>query len=205
MTPSNGTALVERPAYTVTLPAVALSSVLLLSTGHQAAIPELVNGTHIACVIGPIAALTDKPILASSISAMLTEIRSNFQLNSSELAQILGISRPTLYAWSSETAAPRATRVRRIKMLRDASASWRAMIGDHTDAVSQRFGDRPQLLEILSAADVDDTRTLENLGELAMARHGAQIVESTAERLRRLGFGEKSAAQQSRTLEDHGW
>lgn len=203
MTLSNGTILVERQSPGLTLPAVTLSSILLTSTGYGTAMPPFVNGTHIACAIGPISGLMN-PILASSLSAMLTDIRSNFQLNNSELAQIFGVSRPTLYAWSSETTAPRAAHARRLKMLRDASISWREMIGDRTETVAQRFGDKPQLLDILSAADDDGAGILNRLRGLATARHGAERVESVAERLVRLGFGTQSAAEQSRALEDHG-
>ena len=163
------------------------------------------NGTHIACTVGPISGLMQNPVVASSLSAMLTDIRSNFQLNNSELAQIFHVSRPTIYAWSSETTAPRATHARRLKMLRDASISWREMIGDRTQPVAQRFGDKPQLLDILSTDDVEGVGTFNRLREVAMARHGTQRVESIAERLRKLGFGTQSAAEQSQALEDHGW
>lgn len=202
---SNGTTLVERQGPGLTLPAVALSSVLLTSTGYGPAVPPSVNGTQIACAIGPISCLMHNPVVASSLSAMLTDIRSNFQLNNSELAQIFRVSRPTLYAWSAETTTPRATHARRLQMLRDASISWREMIGDRTETVAQRFGDKPQLLEILSTTDVEGADTLNRLRGVAMARHGTQRVESIAERLRKVGFGAQSAAEQSRALEDHGW
>jgi hypothetical protein len=204
MKPSNGTTLVERQGPAITLPAVALSSALLTSTGYGTAIPPFVNGTHNAWTVVTISRLMS-PVAASSLSAMLTDIRSNFQLNNSELALIFRVSRPTLYSWSSETAAPRAANARRAKVLRDASILWREMIGDRTETVSQRFGDRPQLLDILIAAEDEGAAVLESLRELAMARHGSQRVESIAERLHGLGFGSQSAAQQSRALEDHGW
>ncbi len=203
MQPPNGTTLEERQVPTLTLPAAVLASILFTSTGHQTALPLSLNGTNIACAVGPISGLVHNAMVASSLSAMLTDIRSNFQLNASELAQILGVSRPTLYAWSSEATSPRAANVRRLQILRDASISWREMIGDHTDSVAQRFGDKPQLLDILRAAEAEGA--INRLQDLATARHGTQRVESTAERLRNLGFGTQSPAELSRALEDHGW
>ncbi len=206
----NGTVLVQRQqpaeqssAVDFTLRAATLT-VLLASTGLTNAPLPGINGTHTAqfCTqtIAPAVAIE-----AASLRALLGEIRSNFQLNATELALILGVSRPTLYSWSSQKSEPRPSHIRRLKALRETSVYWREMIGDHIDTVAQRFDDKEQLLELLSVPSLSIATTLPGLVNIATKRATVPRTASLADRLKELGFASQSVAEQSRALESSGW
>lgn len=58
-----------------------------------------------------------KHIQATSIPAQLAAIQQFFGLTKSDLARILHITRPALYAWFDETSEPNAENARRIQSL----------------------------------------------------------------------------------------
>ncbi|MDQ2664226.1 MAG: helix-turn-helix domain-containing protein [Candidatus Eremiobacteraeota bacterium] len=188
----------------LTIPAITLTSLLFISTGLTAP-PPITNGTHTIQLFSVEAIAPEIAIEASSLRSILNEIRSNFQLNASELARVIGVSRPTLYAWSSEASQPRAEHIRRLWALRELSICWREMIGDRSDTIAQRFDDKPQLLATLSMPNVDGRKAFEKLLAMANARRATPCAPSLADRLRQLGFAEESVAEQARTLESQGW
>jgi DNA-binding transcriptional regulator YiaG len=186
-----------------TLRAVTLTA-LLAGTGFTNAPLPAINGTYTAQFCTQIIA-PEVAIEAASLRALLGEIRSNFQLNATELALILDVSRPTLYSWSSEKSKPRPSHIRRLKALREASVYWREMIGDRTDTVAQRFDDKEQLVELLSAPTLSITTALPRLVNIAKTRVAVPRTASLADRLKELGFANQSVAEQSRALEGNGW
>ena len=208
MTSPNCTALAQRQqssASDLTVPAITLTSLLLASTGFATPPLAAINGTHTVQLFCSQAVAPEIAIEASSLRSILNEIRSNFQLNASELAQVLAVSRPTLYAWLAERSQPRASHIHRLYSLRDMSVQWREMIGNRTDVIAQPFGDKPQLVETLSMLNIDRQEAFEKLLSMAQARRAMQPLPSVADRLRQLGFAEQSMPEQVRALESHGW
>lgn len=207
MTLTNGTALCERQdhQYFITAPGLTLVAILAANTGYANAMPPLMNGTHAAqlCCSATLAAAVE--IAPSSLRTMLTEIRSYFQFNATDLAAVLNVSRPTMYSWSAERSMPHRDHVQRIQSLRDASLAWRYMIGDRTDSVAQRFGDKERLLTILSGPLDNEAQVFGDLLAVANARRAAPRVESIAERLHRLGFAKQTVEEQRRALRENVW
>lgn len=201
----NGTVIAERieRSGTMSLTAMALSAAIC-TTGFSNAVPLALNGTHIVS-IGTV--LSAAPVAAQTavLSDMLTEIRSNFELTTTELARALGVSRPTLYAWGAEKYVPRGEHLRRVQALREASVEWRRRIGDRQTSVVQRFNDKEAIVALLTNTALDRQVLAGELAALAEGRNALPRVESIADRLRALGFPDGSMDERRRNLESQGW
>lgn len=144
-----------------------------------------------------------RAVLALSVADQAREMLASLSLNKTQLAEILGVSRPTLYDWL-DGKEPSSSNAQRLTMLLRLLAS-----AGVTSArpLSPRFLRQPlreagvPLLEALSAETIDEqhvsslVREAKALGEQAESRRA-----SREDRLRALGFEEPSEEQRREQL-----
>lgn len=144
-----------------------------------------------------------KPVVAQEVSEQLAEIISAFAINKTQLANILCISRPTLYDWfkgkdPNDANACRLNKLREIMALAGLSAST---------PLNARFvrnpinSGAPSLLELLVAKELDQHAILETL-QIAISQTKL-AVEAQINRDRRrqtLGFREMTNDERKETL-----
>jgi hypothetical protein len=125
------------------------------------------------------------------ISEILLRLRAHFSLNTSELARVLGVERPTIYAWSKESVALRKQHRARLVALDRLVRFWTRLsprpLGQLKDA---NVGDR-RFLELLADTSVSENTICEALQ--ALARHAS--VEKRQVRQRSI----------AEIAEDRGW
>lgn len=131
------------------------------------------------------------------------EVMAALSLNKTQLAEVLGVSRPTLYDWleGKEPNDANAQRlVKLVQLLRNANVAA-------TESISSRFvrqplnEGKPSLLDLLTADTFDEprvARVLKEAKELEAAVQAKQ--EANQQRLRDRGFAEPSDEQRKENL-----
>lgn len=146
---------------------------------------------------------TRKAILRRSASEQALEAMAALNLNKSQFAEVIGVTRPTLYDWL-EGKEPNVANGRRLtallQLLADAGVTA-------ADSLSPRFvrealtDGEPSLLDLLKADNVDETRVARVLADAKALEEEAQRTRRAREdRLRALGFEEPTAEQRETNL-----
>lgn len=134
----------------------------------------------------------------SDATEQLLLIRRVLAPKISELAAILRVQRPTVYAWLRGEWEPRPAHVERIGCLYRIAERWVANSGPRLGRLSVQFAGSVSLLDLLKESDIDETMIHGSLAQLR-ARVEVSRVErkrrSVKEVARRHGFGELSASQ----------
>lgn len=150
--------------------------------------------------------------LALSVADQAREVLASLSLNKSQLAEVLGVSRPTLYDWLAGKE-PNASNARRLttllRQLVSAGVTSASPLSPRFLRQSLSEGGTP-LLKALSAESIDEqlvsalVREAKALGEEAESRR-----VSREDRLRALGFEEPSDEQRrerlARTVAMRAW
>jgi transcriptional regulator with XRE-family HTH domain len=142
-------------------------------------------------------------VLRMSSADQAREVMAGLNLNKTQLAEVLGVSRPTLYDWL-EGKEPNAANAQRltglVRILVNAGVTA-------ADSISPRFvreslnDGEPSLLEMLTADTLDEARVAKVLAEAKLLEdetHGTRAARE--DRLRTLGFEEPSAEQRKENL-----
>ncbi len=144
-----------------------------------------------------------RELLTLSAGDQAREVLASLSLNRSQLAEILRISRPTLYDWldGQEPNAPNSERL--LVLLR---LLGRAGVSS-SDPLPPRFVRIPlndegvSLLDLLRSDELDAERVLAPLSEArALVREMDSRRNEREERLRKLGFEEPSAEERKAQL-----
>jgi len=142
-------------------------------------------------------------VLALSLPEQLREVSAALSLNKSLLAQIMGVSRPTLYEWlegNPPSAANTSRLTRLVQLLSGSGVSGSAPL--NARFVRQPLGlGRPSLVELLSQEPLDPQAALNAIADAR--RLGEEASQSTAvreERLRQRGFEDVSEQQRREQL-----
>lgn len=142
-------------------------------------------------------------VLRLSTADQAREVMAALNLNKTQLAEVLGVSRPTLYDWldGKEPNAANAQRLTGlVRLLVNAGVTA-------ADSISPRFvreavidGD-PSLFELLKADTLDDVRVANVLEAAKRLEADADATRMTREdRLRTLGFQEPTLEQRKENL-----
>lgn len=142
-------------------------------------------------------------VLRMSSADQAREVMAALNLNKTQLAEVLGVSRPTLYDWldGKEPNVANAQRLTGlVRLLVNAGVTA-------ADALSLRFvreslnDGEPSLLELLKADTLDEARVTRVLTEAKGLKDEAESTRvAREERLRSLGFEEPTAEQRKANL-----
>ncbi len=146
---------------------------------------------------------TRQAVLRMTSADQALEVLAALSLNKTLLADVLGVSRPTLYDWleGKEPNAANAQRLRSlVQLLVNAGVTA-------ADALSPRFvrealnDGEPSLLELLKADTLDEARVAKVLAEAKVLEDETKGTRLAREdRLRALGFEEPTAEQRKANL-----
>jgi DNA-binding transcriptional regulator YiaG len=146
---------------------------------------------------------TRQAVLRMSSADQAREVMAALNLNKTQLADVLGVSRPTLYDWldGKEPNVANAQRlIGLVQLLVNAGVTA-------ADSISPRFvreslnDGEPSLLELLKADTVDEALVAKVLAQakgLEADAEGTRVARE--DRLRALGFEEPTAEQRKENL-----
>jgi transcriptional regulator with XRE-family HTH domain len=146
---------------------------------------------------------TRQAVLRMSSADQAREAMAALNLNKTQLADVLGVSRPTLYDWldGKEPNVANAQRLTRLVQLLVNAGLTAA------DSISPRFvresldDDEPSLLELLKADTLDEVRVAKVLAQAKGLEADAEGMRVAREdRLRALRFEEPTAEQRKENL-----
>lgn len=147
-------------------------------------------------VLAPLPAGTGSAFVASDKSASLpvpnpmsAEIVANlqaaFRLSITELASVLRVKRPTVYAWMSESANPHSTNLQRLETLNRLASYWNRISDSPLEiGLKNPFDDGKSVLNLLARKEIPVSDITSRLKRLAQD-HGQQSRTSVRSRLNR--------------------
>ncbi len=146
---------------------------------------------------------TRQAVLRMSSADQVLEAMAALNLNKSQFAEALGVSRPTLYDWL-DGKEPNVANAQRLRSLVNLLANAGVTAAD---ALSPRFvrealnDGEPSLLDLLKADTFDEARVAKALKDAKALEDAAENQRLTREdRLRALGFEEPTAEQRKANL-----
>jgi hypothetical protein len=130
------------------------------------------------------------------VNVQVANIKAAFGLSVSQLAQVLQVQRPTVYAWLDPESAPESLRSanrERLTKLVGIANEWNRLsdIPPPKDSLTTRVGDRT-LLEMLAGDELNSAEISSTLRALQQAKPPS-APDSIGERLRKRGFAEVPA------------
>jgi len=101
---------------------------------------------------------------------LLAGIRRYLSLNVSNLAKVLRVERPTVYAWLSGEALPRLGNLERIRKVHFFAREWRKVSSEPVRGMLKiRYSEMPSLLEQLEQENIDEQAVRDTLSALQVA------------------------------------
>lgn len=114
-----------------------------------------------------------------STSQQLTLIQHLLGLNTTELAQVIGVSRPTIYSWMRDDQEPHPSNLERMSMLYQFARSWKRICPKSLGAfVRQPILGSQSLVQLLSEKEYDAIEiqgALQALAPLVLSKNSARI------------------------------
>lgn len=125
------------------------------------------------------------PVPSPTSAEILARIQSAFRLSITELAAILKVERPTIYAWMSETGRPHVKNFRRLQVLNELAGYWNRVSSEPLGIGSKSsFDDGKSVLDLLCNEDIPVTEVSLRLRQLARVQ-GERSIKSVRSRLNR--------------------
>lgn len=120
-------------------------------------------------------------VLSFDVPAVLGRIRHELSLNTAELARVLNVSRPTVYAWADGGPAKPENRMR-LALLRDVADTWRTRCQRPIGAlVREPASDSRTLVDLLAAQQLDMAQIVSRFD------HFAALIDQRIAQRRALG------------------
>jgi DNA-binding transcriptional regulator YiaG len=126
-------------------------------------------------------AASSSPGWAASPADLIAETRAAMSLNVSELAVVLRVERPTVYAWIAGTATPQAANLHRLMEVADWARTWRRLTPSPMGQLARQLGPHGStLIELLMEDELPRDEIGTQLGALLRliqtAPDGARIM-----------------------------
>jgi DNA-binding transcriptional regulator YiaG len=131
-----------------------------------------------------------------SVDHRLGVIRSTFGLSVSQLAKILRVTRPTIYAWTEREATPRVNSLTRLEVVSDLAAFWAARSDRPIGSGFRDLAKGRVLMKLLSARTIDCEAvqgTLLSIVETVRAAHRSRT--ALYDRARAMGLADDKVTQ----------
>jgi transcriptional regulator with XRE-family HTH domain len=197
---------VLKPAYSGS------AGIVMLMVGYGPILPHVGSSSSIVDhrlskrtpkLVTPEASADFRKVVALSVVEQMQELLAALSLNKSQLAQILRVTRPTIYDWF-QGKDPSANNMERLHALLGVLS--RATVSG-VNPLSARFVrqptdlDAPSLIEMLSEEQLDEERVLHTIEQVRALGDSASRRRTTREdRLRALGFEDPSDEQRREQL-----
>jgi len=188
------------------------SGVVILVSNYGLFLPHVGSSTFIVdCrpikselkMVLPEALSGFRKVVGLSIVEQMQKLLAALSLNKSQLAQILRVTRPTMYDWF-QGKEPNAANAERLHTLLRILA--RASISDETP-LNVRFVrqpielDTPSLIDLLGEENLDEDRILHSISQVqALGDFASRRRTTREERLHALGFDDPSSEQRKEQL-----
>jgi len=175
----------------VSLNSALLAAAFLVGTGGFAT-PQALNVPAVHSVAKIAHELVQSSLAAQRLmdtQEKLAGIRRYFAVNVTDMAKILRVGRPTVYAWLRDDPTLRANHARRIDEVYGLARKWRSMsntpIGDF---ITRSLGSSESLLDLLSAKTLDQSAIETALAQVAETVNTKTRRESIVEIAKGRGF-----------------
>jgi len=168
----------------------------------------LIDMDHYICVpvpesAGPLGPNDLSDVLKLPVFEQIQELQTALSLNKSQLAQILRVSRPTLYEWLRDKEPNPANNARLhaiFRCLAQTRVSSASPLNARFVRRSAELG-TPSLLELLSKSRIEEGAIVKAIREVQALEHEAiQGRTDREERLRKLGFEDQNQNQRREQL-----
>jgi transcriptional regulator with XRE-family HTH domain len=80
-------------------------------------------------------AQVDASAMVAPAAELITQIKEGWQFNMTELADLMGVQRPTLYNWQNGKTSPDAEKIQRLQVIAAAARVW----NEHTNTAEKGF------------------------------------------------------------------
>ena len=125
-------------------------------------------------------------LVVAPAAELITRIKEGWQFNMTEVAEILGVTRPTVYSWFNGKTSPDADKIQRLQILAAAASIWAEQTqGKNWDYIIDYTGPRADELSVRDHLKSGATTT-DQLRELIPTRI-AQFQQAYAESRKLLG------------------
>jgi hypothetical protein len=127
--------------------------------------------------------LLESAEVVDSASDLLTRIRAHLSVNTTEIARVLGVERPTIYGWMKATHFPQSEHRARLLNLAKLATFWtehsREPLGDFKNAFVQEGSTFLELLSALRGDYAKAERVLLDLAERLNRKTSAAVADET--------------------------
>jgi transcriptional regulator with XRE-family HTH domain len=157
------------------------------------------TGTNLPVIFTTVPLLVQKPARAEpaeatvSVPRLIAQVRSSLSLQVTQLAEALGVERPTVYAWIKEQSEPRAQKRTRLKELYQLAKRWDELANEPLGKeLTEVAPDGHTILDFLLQSEIPRALVVERFRAIARAKGSRQTVAPQ---------GKKSLAQ---IAQEHG-
>jgi len=130
-------------------------------------------------------------VLRPDPGEMLVALRAFLSTTVTDLAEVLQVERPTVYAWLARTAKPRRQNLERLSALYEVSTYWRDLAGDRPAGalVRRPFSDGVSLFDLLRSESIQTADVHARLRQLVgEAPQGRALRTSVRDLMKSAGF-----------------
>ncbi len=119
-------------------------------------------------VISPSA--TESPVPPAPAAELIARIKTGWQINMTELAEILGVTRPTVYSWLNGKTSPDPEKYQRLQIIGAAGRIWEEQTkGENLDYMLDYAGPNANQVTIRDQLK-SSSSTTDDLRELILSR-----------------------------------
>lgn len=140
-------------------------------------------------------------ITSQDVPQAVAEIRGQLGLNTTELADIIGVARQSIYEWVNGGTVKEVNRLK-VSSLMEIAKEWRALCGAPMGLAVRELGEHSDLLALLKSEPLDRSAISATLGAIQekIASREAAALPSAQELAVRYGLRESSREDYRRKL-----